>query len=515
MKSEVRLPAPNGHGRCAESELAAPTSDYLGVIGDVGPRPACAARESVTASPLTAPVRQSVFGTPTTTLREPSVQPADEFESDCAAAGIEAQRTATLARNPRIAKARAGSAALVVETIRDEDGLRALEPEWVALENEARNTLPFRTAAWTLAWWKHLRRRSPAIQDRLALHALRTGNGQLVGVAPMMITERPGRGLIRTRCLQFIGTDPNVTELRGGLWAPEYEQACMQALKAAVTQQASEWDWMIWNGIPADSAAAETLKGGVKWNRYTPYYTLRLEGDWPTFKARLRRNVKESLRKCYNSLKRDGLDHALEVVTDGKDLKDALHDFFRLHAQRASAPGSIRHANTFAEPNARAFLIDVCERFSERGQARVFRLRVGGSVVATRVAFVMGGTLYLYFSGYERAFGKYSVMTTLLSEVIQYAFREGIDSINLSTGNDVSKTRWAPHESMECDGVTVSPRRLGRVAHAAYQFLETTMLTLHVRKRIMRVMSRVGDARLASERTIARTIPFVTGAGIF
>jgi CelD/BcsL family acetyltransferase involved in cellulose biosynthesis len=434
------------------------------------------------------------------------MQPPAEQESDCASSigvSVGTHRTAPVKRNSAISETAAPSAALVVETIRDEDGLRALEPEWIALENEARNTLPFRTAAWTLAWWKHLRRQCSAVQDHLSLRALRTADGKLVGVAPLMITERPGRGFIRTRCLQFIGTDPNVTEMRGGLWAPDYEQACLQALKAAVTREACEWDWMVWNGIPADSAAAAALHG-VRWNAYTRYYTLRLEGDWPAFKSKLRRNVKESLRKCYNSLKRAGLDYALEVVTDREEMKDALHDFFRLHAQRASYPGSIRHPNIFASSEARAFLVDVCERLSERGQARVFRLRVGGSLVATRVAFVMGGTLYLYFSGYEREFGKYSVMTTLLSEVIQRAFGEGLSSMNLSTGNDVSKTRWAPREWLECDGVMVSPRPFAQFAYAAYHFLETTMLTQDVRERIMRVLARAGRVG-----AIARATSFV------
>lgn len=472
----------------------------------------------MTRSAATVLVRQSASVPHVEHFLDTSMQPADEYGSDCASTteeSLASHPTATIARNPRISEIAVSSPALVVETIRDEDGLATLEPEWIALEREARNTLPFRTAAWALAWWKHLRRDCSAIRDHLALRALRTADGKLVGVAPLMITERPGRGFIRTRCLQFIGADPNVTELRGGLWAPGYERACMQALKAAVTRDASEWDWVIWNGIPADSAAADTLKDGVTWNRYTPYYTLRLDGDWTTFKSRLRRNVKESLRKCYNSLKRDGLDYSLEVVADREEMEVALHDFFRLHAQRASTNGSIRHPDTFATAEARAFLLDVCDRLGHRGQARVFRLRVRGAVVATRVGFVMGGTLYLYFSGYERDFGKYSVMTTLLSEVIQHSFREGIGAINLSTGNDVSKTRWAPRESVECDGVTVSSRPLGRFAYAAYHVLESTMLTYDVRKRIMSMVSRSRDAQAVGERAIARAAPFVVGAGMF
>ena len=426
---------------------------------------------------------------------------------------------ATPARTPRIHGTCTPSAPLVVETIRDENGLRALEPEWIALENEARNTLPFRTAAWALAWWTHMRRRCSVIRDVLALRALRTATGRLVGVAPLMITERPALGFIRARCLQFIGTDPNVTELRGGLYAPGYERACMEALKADVARHASEWDWMIWNGIPADGAAAQTLGDGVRWNRYTPYYTLRLEGDWPTFKSGLRRNVKESLRKCYNSLKRDRLDWSLEIVTDPREMKGALHEFFSLHAERATIPSSIHHADVFVEPNARAFLVDVCERLSARGQAYVFRLRVGHLVVATRVAFLLGGTLYLYFSGYKREFGKYSVMTTLLAEVIQHAFRSGIGSINLSSGNDVSKTRWAPREWLECDGVTVSSRPLGRFAYTAYQLLETTMLPLDVRTRIRRAVSgetwrKAHEVRARGENTIAQAVAFMVSGGV-
>jgi CelD/BcsL family acetyltransferase involved in cellulose biosynthesis len=296
-------------------------------------------------------------------------------------------------------------------------------------------------------------------------------------------------------------------------------EAPAPSLKADVARHASEWDWMVWNGIPADSAAAETLGDGVTWNRYTPYYTLRLEGDWPTFRSRLRRNVKESLRKCYNSLKRDGLDWSFEVVSDPEEMLGALNEFFRLHAERATIPSSINHANVFAEPNARTFLVEVCERLAARGQAYVFRLRVGQRVVATRVGFLLGGTLYLYFSGYQREFGKYSVMTTVLAEVIQHAFRTGIGSINLSSGNDVSKTRWAPREWLECDGVTVSSRPLGRLAYTAYQLLEITMLPLDVRRQIRRVVSgetwrKAHDVRVKGEHTVAQAVAFVVSGGV-
>src|SRR5262245_6348471 len=89
--------------------------------------------------------------------------------------------------------------ALAVDTLTTEDGVRALETEWNALEQTSGTTLPFRTAAWTLAWWTHLRRHSPGIRDTLALRTIRTQDGELVGVAPLMVTECPGVGFLRTR----------------------------------------------------------------------------------------------------------------------------------------------------------------------------------------------------------------------------------------------------------------------------------------------------------------------------
>jgi CelD/BcsL family acetyltransferase involved in cellulose biosynthesis len=130
----------------------------------------------------------------------------------------------------------------------------------------------------------------------------------------------------------------------------------------------------------------------------------------------------------------------------------------------------------------------------------------------------MGGTLYLYFSGYQREFGKYSVMTTLLAEIIKHAFAEGIGTVNLSTGNDVSKTRWAPREWLECDGVTVSSRLTGRFSYATYRFLETTMSSQDLRKQVMHVLSRdrwpAANAKASGERTIAQAVAFVLGGGV-
>jgi CelD/BcsL family acetyltransferase involved in cellulose biosynthesis len=376
---------------------------------------------------------------------------------------------------------------LRVETIARESDLRALEPEWLALEVASSNTLPFRTAAWTSSWWAHLRQSRRALSDSLSLRAIRDGAGRLVGVAPMMITSRPGQGPLRARCLQFVGTDPNVTELRGPLLLPGLEEACFRALAADVRERRREWDWVVWSGVPGGGAAAALLeRSGATFAREIPSYVLPLRGDWASFKSALPRNVKESLRKCYNSLKRDGLAFTFEVAKEPTAVKVAVMDVFRLHAARATLEDAVRHADVFAAPSVRAFVLDVCEKLALRGITRVFRLRIGDAVVATRIGFALNGCLYLYYSGFDPAFGKYSVMTTTVAEAIQYAFAEGFTTVNLSTGKDVSKTRWNPQERVHVEGTQVSPDVRGRVAHRAFRFaigaLENPVLAPYARR---------------------------------
>jgi len=198
-------------------------------------------------------------------------------------------------------------------------------------------------------------------------------------------------------------------------------------------------------------------------------YVLALAPSWPQLKQGLKRNIKESLRKCYNSLKRDGLALQLEFLEEPLDLAQGLPDFFRLHAARAALKGVPVHADVFVSAQSRAFLTDVCLQLAERGVAKLFQLRVAGRVVATRLAFEMANSLYLYYSGWDPDYARYSVMTTLHAEIIQHAIARGLSSVHLSTGKDVSKTRWGAREISYVSGVQLSARVSSRAKYMAYQ----------------------------------------------
>lgn len=355
-----------------------------------------------------------------------------------------------------------------VRCITTSGDLEALLPAWRALELAAGNTLPFLTADWNACWWRHFALVTFGARDALSVRALHAPDGRLVAVAPLMLTSRPGLSPVCVRYLQFLGADMNLTELRGMLCLPGWEARAYGALLRELRQERG-WDWLELSGVRVGCEGEAVILGAGACTRTIPSYVLRLAPSWEELRGRLKPNIKESLRKCYNSLKRDGHAFTFDVARSPGEVRAALGDFLVLHGARAALEGTVVHKNRFVTARSQAFLFDVCTRLAERGAARVFTLRIGGRPVAQRIGFVLGGSLYLYYSGYDPAWGRYSVMTTTVAETLKAAIAEGLQAVNLSTGNDVSKTRWGPEEVLHREFLHLGPAPYAPLLHSAYR----------------------------------------------
>jgi CelD/BcsL family acetyltransferase involved in cellulose biosynthesis len=153
-----------------------------------------------------------------------------------------------------------------------------------------------------------------------------------------------------------------------------------------------------------------------------------------------------------------------KVADRGPELEHKLHELVRLHGMRAARTDTVSHPNVFAKANATRFLSEVCARYATNGGVRVFLLEVEGRTCAARLAFPVGDSLYLSYSGYDPRFGQYSVMTSVVAEAIKYAIQHGFRTVNLSTGSDLSKTRWSPR--LVESKVAMMPSRAGRAVFA-------------------------------------------------
>ncbi len=356
---------------------------------------------------------------------------------------------------------------LTITSITTAAGIDSLRADYDKLNRESALAVPFTRHEWHSAWCEHFLVKGGAIQDSVLIYVIRTKRGESIAIIPMIRTKRTF-GPFTVSSLSLLGADEALTEIRMPLIAPGFHATVARIVQRQLSM-IGRWDWIQWVGATPALARGLGDSADLKWQRPLVDYVLDLPADWESFRSRLKRNIRESLRHCYNSLQRDGLNYSLVTLTRPEMIASALDDFLRLHAMRAGLEGTVAHPNHFATPSAQAFLRDVCERLAKQNVTRVFQLIIDGKIVATRIGFLMGDTLYLYYSGFDTSWARYSVMTTTLAEIIKLSISQGIRTINLSPGTDIGKTRWGPR-AVPIGYLLQVPRNVrSRMARFAYE----------------------------------------------
>lgn len=361
---------------------------------------------------------------------------------------------------------------LHVKELSGPDALEAITPEWEKLDAELSPRTPFTSPLWTKLWWRHLRQARAVIRQEFFVHTVRDVAGNLVAIAPLMITHRPGIVPVQLRILQFFGgADGSITEHRCIACREEDEARVQRVLIDYLYGRGEDWDLFVWTGIRRNETALDSRHNQLHVYKQAPYYLVPLPKSWDEFRAGLSSNMKETIRKCYRHLTREGHGFIFRVLTRPEEISTALGGLLSLHAERAQLKYATRHRDLFAERSRRAFIADVAYRMAELNQLRMFELEVSGKVVASRMAFLLGDELYLYYSGYDVEWRKHSIMTTLMCECFKWAIESGLSVVNLSKGKDLSKLRWRGSESGFDDALLMSPTRRGNLVSRGYALL--------------------------------------------
>ncbi len=328
-----------------------------------------------------------------------------------------------------------------IETITTYDGLLALAPEWEKLFGAMTVRTPSKSPLWQQVWWRRFGANPSALcRHELRVFVLRDDCGEAFAIAPMMRTTRPGFGPGLFSELQFLGADPYVTQLRGPVCRRERLPEATVKLVAHLREH-GDADFIQWRGMAPGVAGADcTAQPQLEdIDSFLP-----MAESWDAFHAALPKKTRKHLRKSQNDLRADAIAYEFRVVTAPERIGASLQRFYEMHALRASLKDVVQHPNVFTSDRARGFLDDYCAQMAQNGDLRLFEIVVGDRIVATRMGFALGDELYLYFSGYDPEYGRYSIMTTLIAETLKWAHEHGVRLVNLSSGVDRSKTRFRP-----------------------------------------------------------------------
>jgi CelD/BcsL family acetyltransferase involved in cellulose biosynthesis len=359
-----------------------------------------------------------------------------------------------------------------LQLVADLEGIRALRADYEQLYAVTRNTLPFALHEWHVSWCEQFLNRSAQIHEQPHFCVLRAPAGTCVAIVPFIVS-RWRLGPVRLATVALLGGDPGLTEICNPLISPGYEPAAVHAVNESLAD-IGDWNWIQWSSVSASLATAIARDAKPQWWKVSEDFVLDLPADWDTLRASLPRNLRESLRHCHNSLKRSGHTFEFIVARTREEVRHALEQFLRLHALRAQMPRGPKHPDRFAAPGMKRFLYEVCDRLAARDAVRIFQLKIGREIVASRIGFIADGSVYLYFSGFDPAWAHYSVMTTTVAETLRYAIASGLTSVNLSPNADQSKLRWRPRR-VDYHSALLHGNSLGsRLACRAYRLVLTS-----------------------------------------
>jgi Acetyltransferase (GNAT) domain len=362
---------------------------------------------------------------------------------------------------------------------------------WSRLFYTAAAGNPFTHPLWMTTWARHFVR--PSELYVLAVHQGDT----LVAVAPFY-RRRFGLGAgLSATVLQLFGAVEHVTltELSQVLIKPGLERPVLSAIMQHFGQCADMWDW-VEIVLPPEQGWFEpawlprcgTASGFVLHKGTRACVVLPLPATWEELRADMKRNIKESLRRGVNSLKREGLSWDVNAAEDRDAMIRDVRQVAALHRARASINGKPRHADSLAQRTDRDFLRAVAPGMFASGHLIPYILRIEGQPAAGGLVLRANGTSFLSISGFDPRWWSYNVITTLSAECLRVAIARRDTLANLSPGPHGAKLRWSDRLQLHQEFVMVGAGRRSQRLFALYWQVRTALALRRERHRHDRVL---------------------------
>jgi CelD/BcsL family acetyltransferase involved in cellulose biosynthesis len=370
--------------------------------------------------------------------------------------------------------------------------LEGLQEEWYRLFHECESTNGFAHPAWLTAWAKRY------VEDgQICVLTVRAGD-DLVAVAPFhrtaLLPRFPVASGRRGRVLRLLGNGraSELTELPEILIRNSSRHDLLRIVMRGILDLVEDWDWLELTLTPEQGwfdpewiapidirPRAFPIHKGTRACVVSP-----LAATWESQRSSLGRNVRESIRRGENRLRRAGHDwQFVDRFPDSRAVEAAVDQIIRLHRGRPDFKRGPHHESCLEDDHACTFLREAVAALVAAGHASPVELVVDEEVVAARLLLHAARSTYFSLGGFDAAWWDFGVATTLMAESIRAAILRGDTSLNLSTGPDRSKLRWSRQLRLHEDFYVVRTERRSRLAFAAFWMARASIL-LHRQRRL-------------------------------
>lgn len=306
------------------------------------------------------------------------------------------------------------------EEIRSAENLEALKPEWEALWRSCPEATPFQHPMWLIPWWKEFG------SDKQLYTLILRARGQLIAVVPFCILcQRSARKLM----LLGVG----LSDFLDGLFAPGFEQTAALATFVHLIRNGSGWETcdlqpLLGGSALLNASAPESFVSVI--DAVDTLTSLELPSKITGFHRLLSQHFLDRLREAARRAERLG---PIQYETaERTTFDDSMDHLFRFHQARWRTP--LGAAAQFHRQAALAML--------ERGELRLYRLKIGSRIASVLYGFVHRQRGYLYMTGFDPEFEKISPGVLIITHAIEQLIREEMVSCEFLRGREAYKYRW-------------------------------------------------------------------------
>ncbi len=324
-----------------------------------------------------------------------------------------------------------------ISAYNDDSAFGALQAEWNPLLQRAPVNQVFYTWEWQKTWWESYR---PGELRILACHQ----NGQLVGLAPLFLTESDGE-----RRVQIVGC-VDVTDYLDFIVDQECLTAAYTAFADYLAARRADFDLLDFCNIPFDSPTRQILPGlleargfrtAVEQQEVCPI--IELPDDWAGYLRMLDKKQRHELRRKIR--RAQGSDRTIDwyIVNGRHNLHEEVSHFVRLMA--ASDPEKAEFLSN--EKNLR-FFRNIVPLLQECGWLQMKFLTVDEERAAAYINFVYGDRVMVYNSGHDhRDYADLSPGIVLLAYSIRHAIEQGYQHYDFLRGDEPYKYRMGGRDN--------------------------------------------------------------------
>ena len=311
-----------------------------------------------------------------------------------------------------------------VELLEANSYSEALVREWEALLSRSRFQNPFLTPLWIEIWLKHF---GKSLEAKVIL--VRAPEGALLAVGAFSTSTGEGG----KQGLTLLGST-DVCDYRDLVIAKGWEEKTFGALGRFFGE--GPWGYLEFSGASEFSPTAQFLPPLMQSFGFRVVQEveevalyLNLPPTWEMFLERLNSKDRHELRRKMRRMEREP-SCEISGVEGSPSLFREMEIFFDLHRK------SRKHKAEFMSKEMQAFFRDISLRFQERGWLNLSFLKVAGKGVAGVFSFDFAGTEYVYNSGYDPEFARFSPGIILAAHCIRRSIEKGMAGFNFLRGRE-------------------------------------------------------------------------------